>query len=78
MQPMRITTRQIQGFVLVAAHQSFSQAASILGVTQPSLSLQIKELEKVLGVSLFDRNTRGVRLTQAGNELLSMGRGTVS
>lgn len=71
MQSMRITTRQIQGFVLVAAHQSFSQAASILGVTQPSLSLQIKELEKVLGVSLFDRNTRGVRLTQAGNELLS-------
>lgn len=67
---MKISTKQIQAFVTVAAQQSFSQAANILGVTQPSLSLLIKDLERVLSVSLFDRNTRGVRLSQAGKELL--------
>jgi LysR family carnitine catabolism transcriptional activator len=70
MRPIQLSTRQIQAFVLIAAHQSFSQAANVLGVTQPALSLMMKGLEKTLGVSLLDRNTRGVRLTQAGNELL--------
>ena len=67
---MKTSVRQIQAFVTIAAQQSFSQAANILGVTQPSLSLLIKELERVLCVTLFDRNTRGVYLSQAGKDLL--------
>ncbi|GAA4127257.1 LysR family transcriptional regulator [Aminobacter aganoensis] len=67
---MKITNRQIQAFVTIAWQQSFSQAANVLGVTQPSLSMLIRDLELTLSVSLFDRNTRGVRLSQAGLELL--------
>ena len=67
---MKTSVRQIQAFVTIAAQQSFSQAANILGVTQPSLSLLIKDLERILAVSLFDRNTRGVYLSQAGKDLL--------
>lgn len=67
---MKISTRQIQAFVTIAGQQSFSQAANILRVTQPSLSVLIRDLEQTLSVSLFDRNTRGVRLSQAGQELL--------
>lgn len=67
---MKLSTRQIQAFVTIAAQNSFSQAANILGVTQPSLSLLIREMERILDLSLFDRSTRGVRLSRAGQDLL--------
>ncbi len=67
---MKLSTRQIQAFVTIAAQSSFSQAANILGVTQPSLSLLVREMERMLDLSLFDRNTRGVRLSRAGQDLL--------
>ncbi|KRW94663.1 LysR family transcriptional regulator [Paracoccus sp. MKU1] len=67
---MKLSTRQIQAFVTIAAQSSFSQAANILGVTQPSLSLLIREMERMLDLSLFDRNTRGVRLSRVGQDLL--------
>lgn len=67
---MKLSTRQIQAFVTIAAQSSFSQAANILGVTQPSLSLLVREMERILDLSLFDRNTRGVRLSRAGQDLL--------
>ncbi len=69
---MKLSTRQIQAFVTIAAQSSFSQAANILGVTQPSLSLLIREMERLLGLTLFDRNTRGVRLSRAGHDLLPL------
>lgn len=50
----------------VARHLSFRHAASALGVSQSSVSARIKALENELGVVLFERNTRGVRLTDAG------------
>ncbi|MGI6853798.1 LysR family transcriptional regulator [Mesorhizobium sp. 1B3] len=67
---MKISTKQISAFVTIARQQSFTQAANILQVTQPSLSVLIRDLEQTLSVSLFDRTTRGVRLSQAGQELL--------
>lgn len=50
----------------VAEYLSFHRAALALGVSQSSVSTRIKALEEDLGIVLFDRNTRGVRLTDAG------------
>nr|WP_316628607.1 LysR family transcriptional regulator [uncultured Brevundimonas sp.] len=50
----------------VAEHLSFYRAANTLGVSQSSVSARIKALEEDLGILLFERNTRGVRLTEAG------------
>lgn len=69
---MKLSTRQIQAFVTIAAQSSFSQAANILGVTQPALSLLVREMERVLDLTLFDRNTRGVSLSRAGQDLLPL------
>ncbi len=51
----------------VAEHLSFHRAAKALGVSQPSVSARIRTLEEDIGVCLFERNTRGVRLTEAGH-----------
>ena len=50
----------------VAEHLSFYRAANALGVSQSSVSARIKALEEDLGILLFERNTRGVRLTEVG------------
>src|SRR5229473_7751307 len=65
------TSRQLRGFLLVAQHRSFSRAAGALFITPSGLSLLIRELEKLLGVRLFDRTTRHVGLTASGMELLA-------
>ncbi len=64
------TLRQLQYVVAVAETRSFRQAASRCAVSQPSLSAQVAQLERVLGVALFERTTRRVLLTRAGEELL--------
>ena len=61
---------QLQYVLKLAAHLHFSNAANDLGITQPSLSQQIDKLEKELGSKLFDRRTRSVELTPAGEEFL--------
>ena len=66
------TSRQLRAFLLVAQHRSFSRAAGALFITPSGLSLLIRELETQLGVRLFDRTTRHVALTAAGNELLAV------
>lgn len=63
--------RQLQYFVAVAEQLNFRKAAESLYVTQPLLSKQIAELEHEIGQELFIRNTRSVRLTPAGQVLLS-------
>ncbi|MBD8908660.1 hypothetical protein MZTS_18510 [Methylorubrum zatmanii] len=54
----------------VAEHLSFHRAARVLGVSQSSVSSRVKALEDELGIVLFDRNTRGVRVIAAGRRFL--------
>ncbi len=61
---------RLRSFVAVAEAGSISRAAEALFVAQPALSLQIKHLETDLGVSLFERLPRGVKLTPEGEQLL--------
>ena len=62
-------TKQLAAFCAVVERKSFSQAAERLGVTQPAVSLQIRALEKRLGVQLLDRSGRRVEPTEAGQRL---------
>jgi len=62
-------TRQLRAFCIVVERRSFSQAAERLGVTQPAVSLQVRALEKRLGLQLLDRSGRRVEPTEAGQRL---------
>ncbi|WP_456297035.1 LysR family transcriptional regulator [Vibrio sp. AK197] len=67
---MNINARQIQSFIRVAQLGSFTEAAELLHMTQPSLSHQIRQLEHTLRIKLFERTTRRVVLTEAGQTFL--------
>lgn len=61
---------QLEAFLQVVQHHSFSRAAEALELTQPSLSARILTLEREMGEPLFQRMGRGVRLTEAGRAFL--------
>jgi DNA-binding transcriptional LysR family regulator len=63
--------RHLRYFAAVARHLSFTAAAESLGVAQPPLSQQIRDLEAEVGTALFERTTRRVTLTRAGADFLA-------
>jgi LysR family hydrogen peroxide-inducible transcriptional activator len=65
---INLTLRQMRYFESLARLGHFGQAAEASSVSQPALSMQIKEMEAALGIALFDRTPRQVRLTQFGAE----------
>ena len=70
--------RQLRHFIAVAERLNFTHAASDLSIAQQGLSSSIRGLEATLGVRLFERSTREVRLTAAGRALLPEARRTVA
>jgi DNA-binding transcriptional LysR family regulator len=66
--------RHLRYFVAVAEERSFTGAAERLWIAQPGLSTQIRRLEAELGIQLFERHTRGVDLTSAGELFLERAR----
>ena len=69
--------RQLKYFLKIAETLNFSEAAKELCITQSTLSQQIKQLEDEFDTRLFARNSHGVALTEAGDELLPFARNTV-
>lgn len=61
--------KQLEAFAGVADTKSFSKAAEMLYLTQPTVSAHVAALEKELGVRLFDRTTKSLKLTEAGQRI---------
>lgn len=67
---INLTLKQLRYFEALAQHGHFGRAAEACSISQPALSMQIREMEAVLGSDLFERGVRQVRLTGFGEETL--------
>jgi len=67
---MNVSIKQLQAFVAVARSQSFAEACTLVHLSQPALSISIKNLEEAVGGKLLARSTRSVALTPEGAEYL--------
>src|ERR1700675_3759410 len=67
----RLHLTELTAFVAVAEHRSFTKAAAQAGIALPTMSQTIRSLEERVGVRLFNRTTRSVALTEAGDRLLA-------
>src|SRR5580658_10013718 len=67
----RASLRQLKVFEAAASNRSFSKAAQLLHLTQPGVSMHIKELESSAGLPLFERIGKKLHVTDAGQELLT-------
>ncbi len=72
------TVQQLEYVLAVHQHGHFGRAAAALGVSQPTLSSQIQKVESELGVTLFDRQSKPIALTEPGKALLEHARAVVS
>lgn len=66
----QVQLTELTAFVAVAEHLSFTKAAVQVGIALPTMSQTVRSLEERLGVRLFNRTTRSVALTEAGERLL--------
>jgi DNA-binding transcriptional LysR family regulator len=73
-----ITLKQIEALHWIVLLGTFERAAARLNTTQSAISKRIQELELSCGLDLFDRNQRGARLTEAGEQVLVLGRQMLS
>ncbi|VAW94816.1 RuBisCO operon transcriptional regulator CbbR [hydrothermal vent metagenome] len=71
---MNVTFRQLKVFEAVARHLSYTRAAQELHLTQPAVSMQIKQLEESAGLPMFEQLGKKVYLTEAGKEMYSYSR----
>ncbi len=71
---MHVTLRQLRVFEAVARHLSYTKASRELHLSQPAVSMQIRQLEDDIGISLFEKIGRKVGLTEAGRELFDYSR----
>ena len=71
---MNITLRQLSVFAAVARHRSFTRAAEELNLTQPAVSMQVKQLEEQLQTPLFEQIGKKLYLTEAGDEVFRSAR----
>ncbi|WGV17845.1 LysR substrate-binding domain-containing protein [Fuscovulum ytuae] len=67
---LNLTLKQLRYFDALARHGHFGRAAEVCAISQPALSMQIREMEAVLGSELFERGARQVRLTGFGEDVL--------
>ncbi len=69
-----ISMKHLRYFEALAQYQHFGRAAEACAISQPALSLQVKELEEILGAVLVERGSRQIRLTRLGAEFAARGR----
>ncbi|MEO8877492.1 MAG: LysR substrate-binding domain-containing protein [Polyangiaceae bacterium] len=75
--PHPVTLRQLQYLLAIAEHGNFRRAAEACGVAQPSLSMQVAQLEDALDTRIFERLPRSVVVTEAGAAILERARRTI-
>lgn len=73
-----VTLKQLETFLAVAEARGFRRASERLNLSQSAVTAHVQQLETTLGVPLFHRTTRSVRLTDAGNELLERANRTIT
>jgi DNA-binding transcriptional LysR family regulator len=71
---MHLTLRQIEVFNAVARHQNYTRAAEELHLSQPAVSMQIRQLEEGIGLPLFEQVGKQMHLTDAGDQMYIFGR----
>ena len=73
----RVTLQQLNDVIAIAESGSFNRAAERLFISQPSITSAVKELEKELGIILFNRSGKGTTLTAEGMSFLPYARSVI-
>ena len=74
---MHLTIRQVEVFNAVARRQNYTRAAEELHLSQPAVSMQIKQLEQSVGLPLFEQIGKTIHLTEAGRYMYDYGRNII-